>query len=74
MTPVTDHAVLRYIERVMGVDVDRIRRTISEAVDGAAKIGVNRVTINGWEFRIKDGTVVTMLSRHSEPEPKKRRR
>jgi len=38
MTPVTDHAVLRYIERVMGVDVDRIRRTISEAVDGAAKM------------------------------------
>ena len=30
---VTDHAVLRYMERLLNVDVERVRRAIVDAMD-----------------------------------------
>lgn len=53
---VTDHAVLRYLERVNGLDLDKIRTAIREVVEPAARIGASKFT--------KDGLVYTL--RHHE--------
>lgn len=61
-TPVmTDHAVLRYMERVMGVDVDSIRNKIFEpGVQSVINGGASRVTIDGLTFIVRNKAVVTL--------------
>lgn len=59
---VSDHAVLRYLERVKGVDIEAIRREIlSETVLAAIKIGCRAVEIEGHKFTIVDGCITTCL-------------
>lgn len=61
--PVTDHAVVRYLERVLGVDVEAIRRRIySEQVREAAVTLVTcTLTIEaGYRAVLRDGVVVTV--------------
>ena len=53
---VSDHAVLRYLERVGGFDIERLRREIARRACG--------VVVDGWSFRSKDdpqGPVVTTV-------------
>lgn len=60
---VTDHAVLRYLERVRGVDVDAARREMSVGVVAkAAEVFKNCVVKRGDGacFVIRDGRVVTV--------------
>lgn len=57
---VTDHALVRYLERVMGVDVASIRRGIARrAANGIEQqaIGVKR---HGTRFVLRGGVVVTV--------------
>ena len=60
---VTDHAVLRYIERAHGVDVEAIRAHIAET----ARIGVEHrakaVISGGVKFILKGGRVITCYRR-----------
>lgn len=62
---VTDHAVLRHLERVEGIDVaairDRVRSIVSHADDHPA---CSAVTKNGFRYVICDGAVVTVKSIH----------
>lgn len=59
---VTDHAVLRYIERVLGFDVDAIRtRIMSKTVRDAIRSRAGAVTIDGYRYEIKAGAVVTII-------------
>jgi hypothetical protein len=61
---VSDHCVLRYLERVGGFDVERLRREIGQRCDAAAAVGACGVKIGGMSFRIKDsadGPVVTTV-------------
>ncbi|MEB3421907.1 hypothetical protein ACFSDD_09090 [Salipiger marinus] len=62
--PVTDHAVIRYLERVQGMDVEALRRAIGHRV-GAAMLGNDGacgVVIDGFSYRIGDsGAVVTVI-------------
>lgn len=60
-TPVTDHAVLRYLERVRGVDVEHIRRTIGARVDQAVAQGACGIIIDGFTYKIDGGVVTTVL-------------
>lgn len=63
---VSGHAVLRYLERVRGVDLGAIEREIADAVangrdiGGGAVVGEKRTT-----FIVKDGWIVTVLPRGS---------
>lgn len=58
---VSDHAVLRYLEQVNGVDVEAVRRHIGRAVDVAtAHEGASAVVANGIRFHLRDDTVVTV--------------
>jgi len=60
---VTDHAVLRYLERAEGVDVEGMRRTLKRRLEAAlrdAPPGVNGVKIDGLLYRLSpEGSVVT---------------
>lgn len=71
MTWISDHAVLRYLERVKGVDVEAIRvEMMSPAVDTAVAIGCDTVKLgNGARLRLVGDVVQTVL-----PKAKKRRR
>ena len=63
---VTDHAIIRYLERVMGVDIERLRRLVLPAVtERSAKTlgdGVYPTPARKHRVVIKKGVVKTVLS------------
>jgi hypothetical protein len=64
LTRVTDHAMVRYFERVAGFDVDRLRREIGARVDAAARAGASAVVIDGRHYMIGSddhGPIVTTI-------------
>lgn len=61
---VTDHAVLRWLERVEGVDCNAIRRRIAIAALVAEKHGARAVRKDGVTFILaydEEGTAVTTV-------------
>lgn len=64
---ITDHAVLRYLERVHGVDIGAVRERIGAAVDTAAgaaeRLGVARYAVKRPEasYIVLNRTVVTVI-------------
>lgn len=64
---VSDHAVLRYMQRVMGVDVEDLRETIGMMIRSRIPAGINDavVTIDGVSFTIKGGVLITLYKRNS---------
>ncbi len=59
--PITDHAVLRWIERRYGIDVEAEREKIRTAVGPYLKLNVV-LTRDGMKFCIRDGYVKTVLT------------
>ena len=58
---VTDHAVIRYLERVYGVDVQSLRRRIVKATQGARSAGAGSAKVDGVRYVLSnDGRVVTV--------------
>jgi hypothetical protein len=47
---VTDHAIVRYLERVGGFDIDGLRRQIEARLQAAADVGADTVIIDGARF------------------------
>ena len=59
---ITDHAVLRYIERVRGVDTAAIRAEIQEAVSSGHQIAPGAIAgVKREAYIIDAGQVVTVL-------------
>tara|TARA_R100000365_G_C2716638_1_gene50363 strand:+ start:207 stop:461 length:255 start_codon:yes stop_codon:yes gene_type:complete len=59
---VTDHAVLRYLERVYGVDVRGLRLRIERVTAEARIQGANAVISDGVKYRFsRSGRVVTIV-------------
>jgi hypothetical protein len=59
---ITDHALLRYVERVFGIDVDALRRQIlTDGVTKGIEHGASTITVNGIQFRVKDRSIVTVI-------------
>lgn len=52
---VSDHAVLRYLERVGGFKIARLRREIAERLQPAVNAGANGIVIEGHTFIIEQG-------------------
>lgn len=68
---VTDHAVLRYIERRHGIDVDALRSHIATlAVTGVAH-GASAVLTEGVRIVLRGQTVVTVLDKRMVAFPRK---
>lgn len=65
---VTDHAILRYLERAHGLDVELIRRHIAGRCATAAQLGAIGVTVEGVKFVLiaqgGETTVPTALKSH----------
>ena len=67
---VTDHAVLRHLERVGGVDIETLRTAIAASLDRAATtadaIGEDTYDIcqGGFRYRIVGRSLVTVLYDH----------
>lgn len=66
LVQVTDHALIRYIERVLGHDLDDIRDEIATRVERAAEIGAEAVIVDGFRFVVDNKKVVTV---HPANEP-----
>lgn len=62
---VSDHALLRFLERVKGVDLDAIRAEIlSPLVKCAIKAGASAVIIDGHRCPVSPhGTITTIMPR-----------
>ena len=59
---ISDHAITQYLERVLLVDVEGLRRKIGHAVDSAMidELGLpSKVTISGVVFCLQGDTVTT---------------
>ncbi|WP_226779541.1 hypothetical protein [Oceaniglobus trochenteri] len=66
IAPVSDHAVLRYLERVKGLDVEAVRREIGHLVDiHLDHPGASGVINGGFSYRIRGGVVTTVIRIHS---------
>ena len=59
----SEHALLRYIERTRGVDVDAARSEImTDDIKVALRAGVTAITVKGIKMVCRDGVVVTVLT------------
>lgn len=61
---VTDHAVIRYLERVYGVDIQAVRRRIAATTHVARTFGAGGCQADGVRYVIQDGTVITIHGIH----------
>lgn len=64
---VTDHALVRYLERVCGIDLDGYRREIEARTAHAVEVGACALISEGWRYVILNGRIVTIMSRNDDP-------
>ncbi|CAB4137182.1 hypothetical protein UFOVP319_13 [uncultured Caudovirales phage] len=71
---ISDHAVLRYMERVRGIDTEAIRAEIQQAVADGQQIAPDAVAGNKREaYILSGGQVVTVLPAGSSAQVMRRR-
>ncbi len=58
---VSDHAVLRWLERADGTDVEALRRAIGNTCRAAVLAGATKFCCHGVTYVIRDGTVVSVI-------------
>jgi hypothetical protein len=63
---VSDHAVLRYLARATGLNVEIVREQILSSSNPAA-FGAVCVRSEGMRFEIVNGAVVTVVKDHAMP-------
>lgn len=73
---VSDHAVIRYLERALNVDVEGLRRRIGARADIAFEAGAGAVVIDGVRYIVADATLVTvqLVSKRGRARFRRRRR
>lgn len=71
---ITDHAIVRYLERVGGFDIDGLRKQIALRCEAGASIGATSVIVEGFAFLIGDGQVITVVDADSMRKRRIRRR
>lgn len=64
---VTDHCVLRYLERAMGLNIEIVRQHIEGICKGPAAVGAVSVRSEGVRFEIRNNTVLTVAPDRSNP-------
>ncbi|PHR19276.1 MAG: hypothetical protein COA37_17755 [Hoeflea sp.] len=67
--PVTDHAVLRWLERACGVDVEAVREAISGCCDRGVEAEAKIIVVDRVKFIAVDGVIVTTLHRRMRVHP-----
>lgn len=70
----SEHALLRFIERVHGVDVDAVRASImTPGIVAALKGGVTAITVQGVKMLCKEGVIVTVVTNEMKNDGKAKR-
>jgi hypothetical protein len=64
---VSDHAVIRYLERVRGINVDLIREHIALLCAPAANAGAANLLHGGFKYVFDHGDVVTITPIGAKP-------
>ena len=64
---VTDHALLRYLERVYGFNLAAYRREVEGAVAEAVTLGACGLVRGGFRYVIEDFRVVTVRPASEDP-------
>jgi hypothetical protein len=69
MTPVhvSDHAILRYLERAHGLDVDAVRRHIAGRCTTGAELGALTVIVEGVKFVLVAAAADTVVTTVVKP-------
>lgn len=62
---VSDHAVLRYLERVHGLDVEYFRAHIESLCAKGIAHKAQAVSVEGVKFLIRDGRVISALRKNA---------
>jgi hypothetical protein len=70
----TDHACLRYLERVMELDVEMVRQHILGICATGAAYGAVCVRAEGFRFEIVENRIVTVVKDHVMPSRLTRKR
>lgn len=65
--PVSDHALVRFLERVHGVDMDEFRDLCLEECREWLNLGVSHAEIDGHCYVFRGGSVVTILESGAHP-------
>lgn len=73
---VSDHALVRWLERVGGIDMDYFRDHIASVVQDAAEAGATKITIDGFIYAVthngtKDHVLTTVLEADMRPKKDK---
>lgn len=64
---VSDHAVLRYMERVQGMNVEGVRTHIGMVCRSAVNAGAASLKTEGVEFQFANRAVVTVTPKSRAP-------
>jgi hypothetical protein len=64
---VSDHAVLRYLERAMGLNIEMVREHILSICVAPASFGAVCVRAEGLRFEIASGTITTVVPDRQQP-------
>lgn len=64
---VTDHALIRYLERAMGLNIEIVRQHIEGICKGPAAVGAVSVRSEGVRFEIRNNTVLTVAPDRANP-------
>jgi predicted RNase H-like nuclease (RuvC/YqgF family) len=61
---ISEHAILRYFERVMGVNLDEIKKKIApdSVMTAIRTVGNGTFPTDTHRIRVKDGVVITILT------------
>ena len=71
---VTDHAAIRYLERVYGVDIKALKRRIAKSTEEGRKAGASAVLSDGVRYTLSPAGNVTSVTGVDGPETNRRRR
>lgn len=61
VSTVTDHALIRYLDRVMGLDVEAVRDRLAADAAPAIAAGACSFSSGGHTLAIRDGRVTTVM-------------
>lgn len=62
--PISDHALLRYIERVLGGNIKEMKDAIlTEEIKTAIGLGASGITKDGFYYAIENGKVITVMKK-----------
>jgi len=64
---VTDRAIVRFLERVVGVDVESLRAIIAHAAAPGAEHGAPSVRALGARFMVRENRVIFVLGDRTIP-------